>query len=292
MQARQERFWGYLFIAPQLVGLVAFALGPMIGILVLSFGNWDLLHPITWVGFNNYRSEASDPIFWTAVTNTIYYTAVFIPACLILSLLTAIVLNRKMALRSWYRAIFFMPVITPAVAVAIVWTWLLNPDYGIVNILLSDFGITGPGWYADLTWAMPTEILVAVWRSFGYSTVIFLAGLQGVPSQLYEAAHIDGAGRWARFRHITVPMLSPTIFFLVVTNIISSLQVFDQIYIMTGGQAGPADATRVIVFHIYSLAFKLFEFGQASAATVSLFAVILVVTVLQFRLQRWVHYYD
>src|SRR5262249_39680979 len=143
-----------------------------------------------------------------------------------------------------------------------------------------------------LQWAMPSEILVAVWRSFGYSTVIFLAGLQGVPRQLYEAAQIDGAGRWAQFRHITIPMLSPTTFFLLVTHVIGSLQVFDQVYVMTNGQAGPADATRVIVFHIYDQAFRLFQFGQASAATVSLFAVILLVTLLQFRLQRWVHYYD
>jgi len=204
----------------------------------------------------------------------------------------ALVLNRKMAFRSWYRAIFFMPVITPVVAVALVWTWLLNPDYGLVNTLLSYIGINGPQWLSSLQWAMPAVILVGVWRNFGYSMVIFLAGLQGVPAQLYEAAQIDGAGRWQQFRHVTLPMLSPTTFFLVVTSIISSLQVFDQIYIMTNGQAGPADATRVIVFHIYELAFRLFQFGQASAATMFLFIVILIITLLQFRFQRWVHYYE
>ena len=287
---KPETAWAYLFIAPQIIGTLIFALGPMIATLVLSFGNWDLIHAIQWVGLNNYKAELSDPIFWTAVRNTIYYTVVFIPISLILALLVALVLNRKMALRGWYRAIFFMPVITPTVAVALVWLWLLNPDEGLINIALSYVGISGPGWMSSLQWALPSVILVSVWRNFGYSMVIFLAGLQGVPVQLYEAAQMDGAGRWAQFRHITLPLLSPTTFFLVVTSIISSLQVFDQIYVLTNGQAGPADATRVIVFHIYELAFRLFQFGPASAATIFLFAAILIITLLQFRFQRWVHY--
>jgi len=287
---KPETAWAYLFIAPQVIGLLVFALGPMIATLVLSFGNWDLIHTMQWVGFNNYKTELSDPIFWTAVRNTIYYTVVFIPVSLILALLVALVLNRKMALRGWYRAIFFMPVITPTVAIALVWLWLLNPDEGLINIALSYIGINGPGWMSSLQWAMPSVILVSVWRNFGYSMVIFLASLQGVPGQLYEAAQIDGAGRWAQFRHITLPLLSPTTFFLVVTSVISSLQVFDQVYVLTNGQAGPADATRVIVFHIYELAFRLFQFGPASAATIFLFAAILIVTLLQFRFQRWVHY--
>ncbi len=287
---KPETAWAYLFIAPQIIGTLIFALGPMIATLVLSFGNWDLIHTMQWVGLNNYKTELSDPIFWTAVRNTIYYTAVFIPISLILALLVALVLNRKMALRGWYRAIFFMPVITPTVAVALVWLWLLNPDEGLINIALSYIGISGPQWMSSLQWALPSVILVSVWRNFGYSMVIFLAGLQGVPVQLYEAAQMDGAGRWAQFRHITLPLLSPTTFFLVVTSIISSLQVFDQIYTMTNGQAGPADATRVIVFHIYELAFRLFQFGPASAATIFLFTAILLITLLQFRFQRWVHY--
>lgn len=287
---RRDTAWAYFFIAPQIIGMLAFAVVPMIAVLALSFGSWDLIHALKWVGANNYKDEFSDPIFWKSVTNTLYYTGVFIPASLIVALLVALVLNRKMALRSWYRAIFFLPVITPTVAVALVWTWLLNPDYGLINDLLYNSGISGPGWYADIGWAMPSAILVSVWRNFGYSMVIFLAGLQGVPSQLYEAAQIDGAGPWARFRHITLPMLSPTTFFLVVTSIISSLQVFDQVFILTNGKAGPDDATRVIVFHIYELAFRVFAWGQASAATVVLFVAILLITLLQFRFQRWVHY--
>jgi len=287
---KSETAWAYFFIAPQIIGTLIFAVGPMIATVVLSFGNWDLIHTMQWVGLTNYKAEFSDPIFWKAVQNTIYYTVVFIPISLILALLVALVLNRKMAFRGWYRAIFFMPVITPTVAVALVWLWLLNPDYGLVNIGLSYIGINGPQWLSSLQWAMPAVILVSVWRNFGYSMVIFLAGLQGVPAQLYEAAHVDGAGSWARFRYITLPMLSPTTFFLVVTSIISSLQVFDQIYIMTNGQAGPADATRVMVFHIYELAFRLFQFGPASAATIFLFAAIFIVTLLQFRFQRWVQY--
>jgi multiple sugar transport system permease protein len=273
-----------------MLGLLAFALLPTLAVLVLSFSRWDLIQAIQWVGLDNYTSEVSDPIFWHAVTNTIYYTAVSIPLTLGVALLASLVLNRKMALRSWYRAAFFMPVITPVVAVALVWTWLLNPDYGLINVLLSLIGISGPQWLASLQWAMPSIILVSVWRNFGYSMVIFLAGLQGVPAHLYEAAQVDGAGRWQQFRHITVPMLSPTTFFLIVTSVISSFQIFDQIYVMTAGQAGPADATRVVVFHIYELAFRLFQFGQASAVTVALFIAILIVTLLQFRFGRWVHY--
>ena len=189
---RRDTAWAYFFIAPQLIGMLAFAVVPMIAVLALSFGSWDLIHAIKWVGTGNYRDEFSDPIFWKSVKNTLYYTGVFIPASLIVALLVALVLNRKMAFRSWYRAIFFLPVITPTVAVALVWTWLLNPDYGLVNDLLYDLGINGPGWYADIGWAMPSAILVSVWRNFGYSMVIFLAGLQGVPAQLYEAAQIDG----------------------------------------------------------------------------------------------------
>jgi multiple sugar transport system permease protein len=288
---KRETAWAYFFLAPQLVGLIAFALGPMIAVLILSFGSWDLIHAFHWAGFSDYTTEFSDPIFWKSVTNTLYYTGVFIPASLILALLVALVLNRPMAFRGLYRAVFFMPVITPTVAVAVVWVWLLNPDYGLVNDLLYNFNITGPGWYADIGWAMPSAIIVSVWRNFGYSMVIFLAGLQGVPSQLYEAAQIDGASRWAQFRYVTLPMLSPTTFFLIVTNIISSLQVFDQVFILSPGHnGGPDDATRVLVFHIYALAFRLFQFGPASAATMFLFIVILLVTLVQFRFQRWVHY--
>ena len=287
---KREWAWAYLFIAPQMVGLLAFALFPTLAVLVLSFSSWDLIHAIQGVGLVNYSGELSDPVFWHAVTNTIYFTVVSIPATLIVALLVALVLNRKMALRSWYRAAFFMPVITPVVAVALVWAWLLEPSYGLINVLLSDIGITGPPWLASLQWAMPSVMLVSVWRGFGYSMVIFLAGLQGVPPHLYEAAKVDGAGRWQQFWHVTVPMLSPTTFFLLVTSVISSLQVFDQIYVLTGGQAGPADATRVIVFHIYELAFRLFQFGQASAVTVLLFIAILIVTLLQFRFTQWVHY--
>ncbi len=287
---RRDWAWAYLFIAPQMVGLFAFALFPTIAVIVLSFSKWDLITAIQGVGLDNYTTELSDPVFWHAVTNTIYFTVVSIPVTLTLALLIALVLNRKMALRSWYRAAFFMPVITPTVAVALVWSWLLDPSYGLINTLLSDIGISGPPWMSSLQWAMPSVMLVSVWRSFGYSMVIFLAGLQGVPPHLYEAAKVDGAGRWQQFWHVTVPMLSPTTFFLLVTSVISSLQVFDQIYVLTNGQAGPADATRVIVFHIYELAFQLFQFGQASAVTILLFITILLVTLVQFRFTRWVHY--
>ncbi len=285
---KPETAWAYLFIAPQIVGLLAFAVFPTIAVIGLSFTQWDLIHPIQWVGLSNYHSQFSDPLFWQSLLQTIYFTAVSIPLTLVIALLAALALNRKIALRAWYRAAFFMPVVTSTVAVAIVWSWLYNPDYGLINTLLSDIGITGPSWLADLNWAMPSIIIVSVWQSFGYSMVIFLAGLQGIPAHLYEAAQIDGAGRWQQFLHVTIPMLSPTSFFLVVTGMISSFQVFNQIYVMT--QGGPADATRVLVYQIYELAFQLFKFGDASVVTIVLFAIILAVTLIQFRFARWVTY--
>jgi multiple sugar transport system permease protein len=285
---RREAAWAYLFIAPQMVGLIAFALLPTVAVVALSFTQWDLIRPIQWVGLANYHSQFSDPLFWQALLHTIYFTVVSIPITMLIALAVALALNRKIALRAWYRAAFFMPVVTSTVAVAIVWSWLFNPDFGLINTLLSYIGISGPQWLASLTWAMPSIIIVSVWQSFGYGMVIFLAGLQGIPAHLYEAAQIDGAGRWQQFRHVTLPMLSPTTFFLFVTGVISSFQVFNQIYIMTGG--GPADVTRVLVYQIYELAFQLFKFGDASVVTVVLFAIILAVTLIQFRFARWVTY--
>jgi multiple sugar transport system permease protein len=285
---RRDVAWAYLFIAPQLLGLVAFALFPTVAIILLSFSQWDLVHAPTWVGLANFRSQLGDPVFRQALLNTLYYTAVSIPLTMAVALVAALALNRKMALRTWYRAAFFMPVVTSTVAVAIVWTWLFNPDYGLINVLLSYLNINGPQWLSSLTWAMPAIIIVSVWQNFGYSMVIFLAGLQSIPSHLYEAAQIDGANRRQQFVHVTLPLLSPTTFFLIVTSVITSFQVFNQIYIMTKG--GPADATRVLVYQIYILAFQLFRFGEASAVTVILFAMILCATLIQFRFARWVHY--
>lgn len=285
---RREAAWAYLFIAPQMVGLLAFALLPTVAVVVLSFTQWDLIHPIQWVGLINYRSQFSDPLFWQSLLQTAYFTVVSIPLSMLIALAVALALNRKIALRAWYRTAFFMPVVTSTVAVAIVWTWLFDPTYGLINTLLGAIGIAGPAWLSDLTWAMPSIIIVSVWQSFGYSMVIFLAGLQGIPAHLYEAAQVDGAGRWQQFLHITVPLLSPTTFFLIVTGVISSLQVFNQIYVMT--QGGPADVTRVLVYQIYLLAFQLFKFGEASVATIVLFAIILAITLIQFRFARWVTY--
>ena len=285
---KPETAWAYLFIAPQILGLLAFAVFPTLAVIVLSFTQWDLIHPMQWVGLSNYHRQFSDPLFWQSLLQTLYFTVVSIPLTMVIALLAALALNRKIALRAWYRAAFFMPVVTSTVAVAIVWSWLFNPDYGLINSLLSDIGINGPSWLSDLNWAMPSIIIVSVWQSFGYSMVIFLAGLQGIPAHLYEAAQIDGAGRRQQLLYVTLPMLSPTTFFLLVTGLISSFQVFNQIYVMT--QGGPADVTRVLVYQIYELAFQLFKFGDASVVTIVLFAIILAVTLIQFRFARWVTY--
>lgn len=186
------------------------------------------------------------------------------------------------------RAAYFIPVVTSSVAVALVWTWLYNPSYGLINSVLMSLGIEGPGWLSDMKWALPSIVIMTVWQGVGYNMILFLAGLQGVPSQLHEAAKMDGAGSWQRFWRITIPMISPTTFFVVIMLLIGSMQVFSEPYMMTRG--GPADATNVLVLHIYNTAFQFFRMGEASAISFILFVIILIVTLIQFKFSKWVNY--
>ncbi len=281
--------WGYLFILPQFVGLVAFGLIPLISVFVLSTTDWSGLGAKNFVGFNNYLDQFQAPDFQTAITNTIYYTVIVVPGGLVVALLAALGLNNVRG-KTIFRVIFFTPVVTSSVAVSIVWLFLLNSDFGLVNTYLKQwFGIIGPGWLTDTRLVIPSIAAMSIWWGLGFNMVIFLAGLQGIPRLYYEAAQIDGATKAQQFWRITLPLLSPTTFFVLVLSIIGSFQVFDQAFVMTGG--GPAKASYTMVYHIYQLAFVNFTFGESSAAAVMLFGVILIFTLCQLYLQRrWVHY--
>jgi len=288
-QKQKTALIAYIFILPQIIGMFCFILGPMVASLVISFSRWNLVDTPQWVGFENFRIQFHDPLFWKVVLNTAYYSLVSVPLGIVISLGLALVLNQKIKGVAWYRSVYFIPVVTPMVAVALVWSWLYNPDFGAINTVLNYVGIKGPKWLSDTTWAMPSVIIMSIWKGLGFNMVIFLAGLQDIPEQLYEAAGLDGADRWHKFKNITLPMLSPAIFFVMIMSVISSFQVFSQIYIMTEG--GPANSTNVIVLHIYNLAFKYWKMGEGCVVGWVLFSIVLLFTLIQFGLgKRWVYY--
>jgi multiple sugar transport system permease protein len=278
-----------LFILPSLIPLVLFVLGPMAASVGISLLKWDLLRPPKFVGLNNFTALLNDPNFKAAISHTLVFIVGYLPLVYFGGLGLALLLNRKLRGSSFFRAAYFLPVVTSWVVVALVWRWLLNPSGGIVNSALAAIGIQGPGWWTDPAWAMPSVILASAWKDLGFVMVILLAGLQAIPDDYYEAAQVDGAGRWQRFRRITLPLLSSSTFFVLVISLINSFQVFDQVWVMTGG--GPAGASSVVVEQVVRNAFKYNQMGYASAMSWVLFIVILVITIIQFRLQRrWVTY--
>ncbi|MGH2602732.1 MAG: carbohydrate ABC transporter permease [Dehalococcoidia bacterium] len=289
-----ERGWqraavAALFLAPSLVPLMAFVLVPMLASLVLTMFEWNLLRPPNFVGIDNFVRLFGDPAFHAALLHTLQFVAGYLPLVMVGGLAIAVGLHRATRGLAVFRTAYFLPVVTSWVVVALMWRWLLNPSTGVVNWALGLAGISGPGWWADPGWAMPSIILASAWKDLGFVMIIFLAGLQAIPSDYYEAADIDGAGRWARFRHITLPLLSPATFFVVVISLINSFQVFDQVWVMTGG--GPAGASSVVVTEVVLNAFSYGQLGYASAMSWILFAAILAMTLVQFRLQRrWVTY--
>ena len=273
-----------VLLLPSLIGMGAFYILPVLSSLVLSFTQWDLLTPIKWVGFGNYFAIFSDAVVLQALRNTLLFILGYLPSVVILGLGLALLLNRKLKGRTVFRAIYFVPVVTSWVAVSLIWKWLLNPQYGLINFGLSLIGIKGPGWLFDPHWAMAGVIMTTVWKDIGFVTVIYLAGLQEIPEQLFEAADMDGASPWQRFRTVTWPMLAPTTFFVTTISLISSFQVFDQVWIMT--QGGPAGATSTMVELIYKNAFSYSKMGYASAISWVLFALIFAVTLAQNLLQK------
>jgi multiple sugar transport system permease protein len=278
-----------LFLGPSLVPLLAFLVVPMLSSLGLSLVEWNLIQSPHWRGLGNYRELLHDSRFRHALLHTAYFVAGYLPIVFFGGLGLALVLNRKLKGVAWIRTVYFLPVVTSWVVVALMWKWLLNPQFGVVNFLLGRIGIVGPGWWTDPHWAMPSIILASAWKDVGYSMILFLGGLQAISPEYYEAATVDGANAWQRFRKITLPLLSPTSFFVVVISLINNIQVFDQVWVMTGG--GPVESTTVVVQQIVQNAFSYSRMGYAAAMSWVLFAIILLVTLTQFRLQRrWVHY--
>ncbi|MCC4044738.1 carbohydrate ABC transporter permease [Enterococcus gallinarum] len=280
--------WAWLFLSPQLVGLIIFSLIPVVIAIGLSFMSWDGFGARTFVGIQNYINQFSNPDFWIATYNTLLYTLLTVPIGLSLALVLAVALNKRTG-KNVYRLFFFMPVVTSSVSVSVMWMWILNGDIGILNQVLGMIGIQGPNWLTDTRIVMLSIAVLSIWWQLGYNMVIFLAGIQNISKSYYEAAQMDGASKLQQFFNITLPMLSPTTFFLSIMAIISSFQVFDQAFVLTRG--GPGKASYTLVYHIYQQAFIDFRFGSSAAGAVILFAAILVLTLIQFYAQkRWVHY--
>lgn len=287
---RREAITGYLWISPWVIGFVVFVLGPMLMSAFLSFNHYTIVDR-SWVGGDNYvRAFTGDDLFWLSLSKTLIYAGIMVPLSLAVSLACALLLNQGLRLTALYRTLFFLPSLTPAVAMALLWIWFFQPQFGPLNYLLGLMGIPGPSWLGDARWAMVALIIMALWGTAGGATmVIFLAGLQGIPEELYDAAQVDGANRWQKFIFVTIPSLTPTIFFNLVLGIIGALKVFTPAYIATDG--GPAYATWFYVLHLYYNAFRYFEMGYASALAWIFFAVVLVFTYIQFRWAgRWVYY--
>lgn len=280
----------YSFILPNLLGFTIFTLAPMAFALVLAFMSWDGANPIQFVGLRNFQKMFHDETFKISTFNTLYYVVCTVPATMVCSLFLAVLLNRPLKGRNIFRAIYFFPYVASLVAVAVVWNMMFHPTMGPVNNLLRLLGVQNPpAWSASTTWAMPTVIMASIWKNMGYYMVIYLAALQGIPPELYEAAQIDGANTWQCFKKITLPLLTPATFFVTIMLTISSFKVFDLVYVMTGG--GPGRATNVLVFTIYDSAFVSFEYGYSSAIAMVLFVIVLVITLLQFRMEKkWVSY--
>jgi multiple sugar transport system permease protein len=290
VQARRALL-GYLYLSPWLLGLLFFVLGPILASAYLSLNEYDVLSAPRFIGLDNYRTAFfDDELFWPSLLRTFEYSAVMVPIGLFGSLFLAILLNQHVRGRNVYRTIFYLPSLTPGVALALIWTWLFHPSTGPVNQFLALFGIEGPGWFQSTSWALPGMIIVSLWASLGGgTTIIFLAGLQGVPPELIDAAQIDGANAWHRFRHVTLPMISPTFLFNLILGVIGALKVFTLAFVATKG--GPAYATWFFALHIYTQAFEYFKMGYGAALAWVFVVVLLAFTALQLRLsRRWVHY--
>jgi multiple sugar transport system permease protein len=281
---------GYACILPWLIGFVCFTAGPMVAALIISFMDWSMLSPPEWIGLGNYQKLLADPLFYTVVFNTAFISFLSVPLQLVLALLIALGLNQKLQGVNFYRTIFYLPSQMPVVASALLWLWVFNPEFGLANALLNLAGLPPLGWLFDPNLSKPSIVLITLWGGIGTPLIIFLAGLQGVPESLYEAASIDGAGALARFRHITLPMLSPIIFFNLIIGVIASFQAyFTLVFITTGG--GPANSSMIFILYIYYKAFRDFAMGYAAALAWVLFLIVMALTAINFGLARfWVHY--
>lgn len=284
---QREALEFYLFILPWVIGFLVFTLGPMLTSLRLSFTDYSLLAVGKWVGGRNYVTLYTDPLFWQSLKVTVTYALMALPAQIVTALLLALLLNQQVKGISVFRVVFYLPAVISGVAVALLWVWIFNPTFGLINSMLAQIGIKGPGWVFDPQWALPSLVLMSLW-SVGGTMMIYLAALQGIPGHLYEAAEIDGASDRTKFARITVPLITPAIFFNLVTGVIGTFQIFTQAYVMTRG--GPVNATLFYVLYLYRNAFEYLKMGMASAMAWILLLVILALTWLAFRTSRWVYY--
>lgn len=277
------------FLTPSLVFFLAFQCIPLVYSVFLSLSEWNVRTPPKWVGFENYRILFHDKIFWMSVIHTFYFIGMYTPLVIIGGMILALLVNSKIRFRAFFRTSFFIPVVSSWVAVSLIWKGLLNPRYGYINEILSWFGIRGPSWLYDPRWAMLGIVLASAWKDLGFIMTILLGGLNNIPEQLYEASSLDGATQWQQLKYITLPLLTPSLFFALMITLINAFQVFDQIWIMTGG--GPAGATSVIVEQIYKNAFSYSRMGYAAAMSWILFGMIFGISFLQNKYQeKWVFY--
>ena len=288
---RRNGLQAWLFIAPLIFGIVAFQLVPVLVSIFASFTNWDGITTPRFLGLSNYQRLTEDPFFSITLRNTVIFTMAVIPLTIVAALVLALLCNGpNRVLNAIFRTAYFTPYVTSVVAIALVWTQFFTPS-GVLNKVLAGFGVVGPSWLTDSSWAMPAVILVAAWQAIGYPMVILLAGLQAIPDTLHEAAKLDGANAVRRFFSVTLPLLTPQLFYVLITQIISSFQVFALIFVMTKG--GPGNATNVYIYYLYQNAFTFGDLGYASAMAWVLFLIIGLITFLQLRLQRrWVFYND
>jgi multiple sugar transport system permease protein len=283
----RNALWGYLLITPALLFVFGFVLLPVLGGFGISLTSWDLLSPMKYVGLANYQKMAVDPIAHKTLINTFYYTFVSVPIGIALSLLLAVLLNQKLRGLSLFRTVYYLPVVSSTVAVGVIFTWVLDPSYGLLNRALSVIGVPAIPWLTSPTWAMPAVIMVTIWRSLGFNMIILLAALQDVPPELQDAATIDGAGAWQKFARVVVPLITPALFFVTITGFIGSFQAFDLVYNMT--QGGPARSTYLIGYFIWQQAFDYLNMGYGAAVAFVLFFLILLVTMVQWFTRRtWV----
>lgn len=281
---RQQQRMGILFILAPVILLLIFMILPILMAFFISFTDYDVVHAPNFVGIDNYLKMINDPYFIIALKNTIVYTLMFVPLGLVTALGAALLLNMRKKGSAVFRTLFYIPVLSSTVATATIWYCLLNPQFGLINVVLGWFGISGPAWLYDSQWAMTAIVLMSVWASFGTNMMIFFAGLKGIPKDMYEAARIDGANAWQRFRYITWPSLSKTTFLVTTMLIIAAFQLFDQAYVLT--QGGPGNSTITLVYYIYNTGFGGLQMGYASAISFILFLIILVVSIINSRINR------
>lgn len=280
--------WVIIFVAPTLIGQLIFMLIPTISSFLIGFADWNLFSAPSFVGLKNYKYIFDDPLFYKVIKNTLVFTLFYVPLKIIIALAIANLINKKIRGVVFFRSVFFLPALTSMVAISVVWLWLYNTEFGLINILLSYIGIQGPDWLGEGKWAMVSIIVMSIWQGMGYAMIIILAALQNIPTTLVEAANIDGASKSKIFFSIKIPLLTPTLFFLLITNVFYGLQIFTEPFVLT--KQGPADATNVLTTYMYDYAFRFQKMGIGSAIACILFVIMAIITFFQFKFDKWVNY--